>query len=122
MHRGVDPAVLRDRFEDFLRHFRPRDLGELLQVPLSRQVPMWVLPWDAHAPIRPNGGWLDDAAIVVDIMTHYCERGILRSKIDREYVWLEGPTTRSRRWATSRGDFRKSPSSSCATVARASSS
>ena len=89
-HRGVDPAMLRDRFEDFLRYFRPRDLGELLQVPLSRQVPMWVLPWDAHAPIRPNGGWLDDPATVVDIMTHYCEQGILRSKIDREYFWLEG--------------------------------
>jgi len=90
LHRGVDRAALRDRFEDFLRYFRPRDLGELLQVPLSGQVPMWVYPWDANAPIRPNGGWLDDPANVVDIITHFCDRGILRSKVDREYFWLEG--------------------------------
>src|SRR5688572_9387529 len=27
MHRGLDRDVLRDRFEDFLRYFRPRDFG-----------------------------------------------------------------------------------------------
>jgi hypothetical protein len=89
MHRGLDREVLRDRFEDFLRYFRPRDLGQLLQVALSNQVPMWVYPWDANAPIRPNGGWVNDVDSVVDIITHFCEQGIQRSKIDGEYVWLE---------------------------------
>ena len=89
MHRGLDREILRDRFEDFLRHFRPRDFGELLQVPLSNTVPMWVYPWDANATIRPNGGWLDDVDGVVDIITHFCDRGIQRSKIDGEYFWLE---------------------------------
>ena len=89
LHQGVDRSVLRGRFEDFLQHFRPRDLGELLQVPLSRTVPMWVYPWDARAPIRPNGGWLETAASVEDIITHFSEQGIQRSKIACEYFWLE---------------------------------
>jgi hypothetical protein len=89
MHQGIDRAVLRARFEDFLRYFRPRDLGELLQVPLSQPVPMWVYPWDAWAPIRPNGGWLDTATSVEDIITHFSAEGIQRSKIDGEYFWLE---------------------------------
>jgi hypothetical protein len=89
MQQGVDRAVLRARFEDFLRHFRPRDLGELLQVPLSRRVPMWVYPWDARAPIRPNGGWIENAAEIDDIITHFSEQGIQRSKIAGEYFWLE---------------------------------
>jgi hypothetical protein len=89
MHQGIDRAVLRDRFEDFLVHFRPRDLGELLQVPLSRKVPMWVFPWDAGAPICPNGGWLETAVSVEDIITHFSEQGIQRSKIAGEYFWLE---------------------------------
>jgi hypothetical protein len=89
MQQGVERTVLRARFEDFLLHFRPRDLGELLQVPLSRAVPMWVYPWDARAPIRPNGGWLDSAASVEDIITHFSEHGIQRSKIAGEYFWLE---------------------------------
>jgi hypothetical protein len=89
LQQGGDRAVLRARFEDFLLHFRPRDLGELLQVPLSRQVPMWVFPWDARAPIRPNGGWIETAAGVEDIITHFSEQGIQRSKIAGEYFWLE---------------------------------
>jgi hypothetical protein len=89
MQQGVDRTVLRSRFEDFLMHFRPRDLGELLQVPLSRKVPMWVYPWDARAPIRPNGGWIDTAAAIEDIITHFSEQGIQRSKIAGEYFWLE---------------------------------
>jgi hypothetical protein len=76
MHRGVDRAVL-------------RDLGELLQVRLSRQVPMWVYPWDPRAPIRPNGGWLETADSIDDIITHFSEQGIQRSKILGEYFWLE---------------------------------
>jgi hypothetical protein len=79
MQQGVDRAVLRARFEDFLVHFRP----------LSRAVPMWVYPWDARAPIRPNGGWLETAASVEDIITHFSEQGIQRSKIAGEYFWLE---------------------------------
>jgi hypothetical protein len=54
LHRGVDRAVLRQRFEDFILHFRPRHFGELLQTQLSNVVPLWVYPWDANAPIRPN--------------------------------------------------------------------
>ena len=89
MHQDVDRGVLRNRFEDFLRYFRPRHFGELLQVPLSNQVPMWVYPWNAGALILPNGGWHDDVNSVPDIITHFCEAGIQRSKIDGEYVWLE---------------------------------
>jgi len=89
LQQGVDRAVLRARFEDFLLHFRPRDLGELLQARLSRAVPMWVFPWEARAPIRPNGGWLETAESVEDIITHFSEQGIQRSKIAGEYFWLE---------------------------------
>lgn len=90
LHLGLDREVLRDRFEDFLRYFRPRDFGDLLQVPLSNSVPLWAYPWDADATIRPNGGWLDNVEDVPDIITHFSEQGIQRSKIEGEYVWLEG--------------------------------
>jgi len=89
LQQGVDRGVLRERFEDFLQYFRPRDLGALLQVPLSRPVPMWAYPWDDKAPIRPHGGWLETAASVEDIITHFSEQGIQRSKIAGEYFWLE---------------------------------
>ena len=89
IHQGTDRGVLRDRFEDFLLHFRPRDFGELLQVPLANRVPMWVYPWDARTASPPNGGWLNDVDSVPDILTHFCEAVIQRSKIDGEYFWLE---------------------------------
>jgi len=89
LHRGVDRALLRARFEDFLLHFRPRHFGELLQVPLSTRVPLWVYPWHASVAAGSTGGWLENADSVVDIITHFSEQGIQRSKIEGEYFWLE---------------------------------
>jgi hypothetical protein len=89
LHQKTDREALRQRFEDFLRYFRPRHFGELLQVPLANQVPMWVYPWDAQAVLRPNGGWFDAVEDLPDIITHFCEAGIQRSKIEGEYFWLE---------------------------------
>jgi hypothetical protein len=89
LHRGEDRGVLRRQFEDFLLHFRPRHFGELLRVPLSNRVPLWVYPWHASAGTHPNGGWHETADSVVDIITHFSEQGIQRSKIQGEYFWLE---------------------------------
>ena len=122
LQQGVDRAALRDRFEDFLLHFRPRDLGELLQVPLSGTVPMWVYPWDARAPIRPNGGWLETAASVEDIITHSSSRASSARRSPASISGSSGPSTPSDDGLPAGDASRTSRSSSCATAARACSS
>lgn len=89
LHENVPLVELRRRFEDFLMYFRPRNFGEVFGIQLSRHVPLWVSPWHNGQSINPNNGWLDNLDEVPDIITHFCERGIKRSRIEEEYFWLE---------------------------------
>lgn len=81
---GMDRA--RVQFTEFLRHYRPRHLGEALGLKLEREYPLWCYPWSRR---QPTSAWRGDPAEVPDIITHYSPRGILRSRIDEEFGWLE---------------------------------
>jgi hypothetical protein len=89
LHEGRTRAELCARFEDFLSWFRPRSFGELLNLSLSRFVPLWVYPWQRGRKLNPGNGWMEDLNQVPDILTHFCEKGIRRSRIEEEYSWLD---------------------------------
>lgn len=84
---GADVRVARERFVEFLRHYRPRNFGEALGLELERSHELWDFPW---APSRPAGaGWREAPDDVPDILTHFSAQGILRTRIDEEFSWLE---------------------------------
>lgn len=89
LHRGVPRGELRAQLEDFVRHFRPRSFGEVFGIELSRHVPLWVYPWDPAGRDEAGRGWVAEPDDVPDILTHFCERGVLASRIDEECRWLE---------------------------------
>lgn len=84
--RGEAVESARTCFIEFLQHYRPRHLGEALRVELERSYPLWYYPWSRRLP---GPGWRDDPAQVPDIITYFSERGILRSRIEEEFRWLE---------------------------------
>jgi hypothetical protein len=89
LHEGISLVEIRKRFDDFLMYFRPRSFGEVFGIEMSRHVPLWVYPWSHGQFIDTNAGWRDILAEVPDIITHFCEQGIQRSRIEEEYFWLE---------------------------------
>lgn len=97
--RGEGLNCIRARFEDFLSHYRPRSMGEGLGVSLGKEQPLWSFPWESRAG-RPDGfahGWFKEPADVPDILTHFSEKGVLRSRILEEYGWLENTLNSIRR-------------------------
>lgn len=89
LHQGQSLDDLRQRFEDFLMYFRPRGFGEMFNIELSRHIPLWIYPWHRGQEFSLDNGWLSDLDKVPDIITHFCEQGIKRSRIEEEYFWLE---------------------------------
>lgn len=89
LHEGVPLVELRRRFEDFLMYFRPRNFGEVFGIELSKHIPLWVYPWQHGKSFDPQKGWLSNLDKVPDIITHFCDQGIKRSRIEEEYFWLE---------------------------------
>jgi hypothetical protein len=91
--RNTPRANARERFIAFLRHYRPRHLGEALGLrdTLSRRYPLWAFPWADVTPIDPQKqyGWSDDPNDCPDILTHFSEVGIPLSRIEEEFFWLE---------------------------------
>ncbi|MBX3354368.1 MAG: hypothetical protein KF724_01565 [Phycisphaeraceae bacterium] len=93
LHRGDPIESIREEFHEFLRHFRPRHMGELLGVQLSRRYPLWSFPWLGFWPtlrIRRDTGWHTHPRDVPDVITHFSEGGISRARIELEYGWLHG--------------------------------
>lgn len=80
---------LRAGFTDFIRYYRPRSLGEALGVVTNRPVPLWLLPWKSWRKLWRPGGWCSSPQRVPDILTYFCEQGVLRSRIEEEFFWLE---------------------------------
>jgi hypothetical protein len=89
LHKGVPIVELRRTFEDFLMYYRPHNFGEVFGIELSRQVPLWVYPWQHDQNFNLKKGWPINLNEVPDIITHFCEQGIKRSRIEEEYFWLE---------------------------------
>lgn len=84
--QGTNREVLRAAFVEFLQYYRPADFGAALGVDLSRAYALWHYPW-ARRP--PPPAWVADPASCPDILTHFSAAGILRSRIDEEFGWLE---------------------------------
>jgi hypothetical protein len=89
LHLQKPISTLREDFEFFLVHYRPRNFGEALGIEISTDIPLWIYPWNSQENFNPKNGWLDDIDKVSDIITHFCSQGIKRSSIQKEYFWLE---------------------------------
>ena len=76
---------------DFLRHYRPRHMGEALGIELSKQYPLWLYPWKRTSPklLSMKTGWVEDPSACPDIMTHFSEIGISSYRLDEQFCWLE---------------------------------
>lgn len=85
--RDHDRPGARAWFVDFLRHYRPRHLGEALGVKLGAEHGLWHYPWDKRLPA--DRGWFADPLGFPDIVTQYCEEGLLWFRIEQEFFWLE---------------------------------
>ncbi|MDD2663765.1 MAG: hypothetical protein PHD19_08395 [Dechloromonas sp.] len=86
---GHPQEDLRQRFIDFIRHYRPRDLGEALSVTTSHSIPLWLLPWKSWRKLFRPGGWQKSVADVIDIVTHFSPQGVKWDRIEEEFTWLE---------------------------------
>ena len=86
---GASRENIRMELRNFLLHFRPRDLGEALSVPLQRAPPLWQLPWRRPHAGTPRG-WRATAAEIPDVLTHFSDQGVPERRILDEYEWLEG--------------------------------
>jgi len=89
-HDGVPIREVRRKFIDFLQHYRPRHMAEALGLSgLSRRYPLWVYPWQELEPAGYPDSWFDSPDAMTDIMTQFCETGILSHRIEQEFFWLE---------------------------------
>ncbi|MBK8509763.1 MAG: hypothetical protein IPL51_14340 [Candidatus Competibacteraceae bacterium] len=92
---GRAVAELREKFTNFIRYYRPKDIGEAISVTTTASVPLWLLPWKSWLKLyRPNG-W-QESTDVIDILTYFSPKGVEWRFIEREFNWLE------RAWLTIR--------------------
>jgi hypothetical protein len=90
-HNPENVEKTKRQFVNFLKFYRPQNLGEALGLKLEREYPLWVFPWANHPEndYKYKNAWLHDPDDIVDIMTHFSEKGILSYHIDREFYWLQ---------------------------------
>ena len=86
LSRGVPERELQLKFEEFILWNRPRNFAELLGIPIDPSIPLWSFPWGPPAP--KNTGWHLGLNELPDILTHFCEEGVKRSRMTEEYLWL----------------------------------
>lgn len=86
---GLPLVEVRARFVEYIRSFRPRNLGEAIGAQLSRPYPLWYLPWRTPRQVSRRPGWVTSAESVIDVMTYFYEKGIPRSAIEKEFAWHE---------------------------------
>jgi hypothetical protein len=89
LHQQKAISQLRNNFEYFLMHYRPQSFGDIFGLELSNNIPFWLYPWSGAIDISPNYGWMEDIDDIIDIITHFCEKGIKRTQVEQEYLWLE---------------------------------
>ena len=86
---GETLARARERFVDFVRYYRPRNLGEALGVVTTKQVPLWWLPWKSWLKLMQPRAWQESTDAVLDILTYFSPRGIEWRRIEEEFFWME---------------------------------
>ena len=90
VYNRVPITQARRKFIHFLLHYRPRHIGEALGLEnLSRNYPMWIYPWDVKDPRNTSRAWCHSPISCPDIITHFCESGILSLRIDEEFLLAE---------------------------------
>ena len=90
--RGEPLPDIRAEFEEFLRGYRPKDLGDALGIELERRYPLWLYPWQSRLKILfapRSSGWYRSPGAVPDIITSFSARGISRARVVEEFGWLE---------------------------------
>lgn len=87
--QGEPLAQIREQFVDFLRHYRPRYLGEALGVATTKQVPLWWLPWKSWLKLLRPTAWQESTEDVLDILTYFSPQGIEWRRIEEEFFWME---------------------------------
>ena len=90
-HQGVALEKCRETFISFLKYYRPENMGQALGINLTAYVPLWIYPWNrcAKKTFLKKTAWLKDPKDCPDIMTHFSSQGILKSRIEEEFTWLE---------------------------------
>lgn len=82
---GRPISHIKSDFRDFLRYYRPTDLGEALGVKLSNSYPLWYLPWRTPRQVASAPGWQQNPEALPDIMTFFCQKGVPVTGLKREY-------------------------------------
>lgn len=86
---GEPVTQLRDRFVDFILHYRPSHMGEALGIETSKSIPLWWLPWKSWLKLLRPGAWQESTAGVLDILTYFTPKGVEWHRIEEEFFWLE---------------------------------
>lgn len=89
LSEGRPVADLRQKFMDFILHYRPNYIGEALGISGCEPVDLWLLPWKSWLKLFKRGGWQSSAHDAVDIMTHFSVEGVSWMMICKEFEWLE---------------------------------
>ena len=84
-------TALRNKFIDFLSLYKPQYISDALDIPLSRNYPLWTFPWMKYTTesFSSTTNWHDDPFDVPDIITHFSDKGVLQFRIEEEFVWME---------------------------------
>lgn len=83
---GGKKAAAEAELIDFVRHYRPRNMGEALGVGLRRAYPLWLFPWSRR---NPPPAWRRTVEECPDILTHFVEDGVARPRLEAEFAWLD---------------------------------
>jgi len=92
LSKGIPKLECREKFTDFLKHYRPKNMGEALGITLTNYVPLWSYPWNKIGSkdfLDKRNKWLADPNDCPDILTHFSDKGILEFRVLEEFVWLE---------------------------------
>ncbi|MFA5000613.1 MAG: hypothetical protein WC531_00070 [Candidatus Paceibacterota bacterium] len=92
LHDGIEKDKRQEKFIDFIKYYRPKNLGQALGITLENYVPLWIYPWIKYNKsvfMEKDRCWLDDPNDCPDIMTHFSAKGVLNFRLEEEFVWLE---------------------------------
>ncbi len=89
--KGYPISYIRNEFIEFLKCYRPKNIGEALGIKLSKDYPLWIFPWKRFrkSNFYSQKGWYQEINLIPDIITHYSYKGIPFHRIEEEFLWLE---------------------------------
>lgn len=93
LHRQEPLQQIREEFKQFLKFYRPHDMGQALGVNVSRKYPLWLYPWSSRLKYwrtKEMAAWCASPDQVPDIITHFSAAGVPGRNIEMEYGWLHG--------------------------------